>query len=179
MRRAALALLAGVLAWSAAAQPGALDGRLSVSIASPSLKHWGVPGGEAAFVPDSDHGALAQAIREASSSDALCTALERAAADTAIATAPVDGDGNLEHRSGDQTFLTFHMVLSALSAPTAGIVCACSDPIVAMLSRGSYPEERFQPAGEHRLSWNCRRLMLRPSEHASVLLTATVDASAW
>lgn len=162
-----------------AREPATIDGTVSVSIQSSTLKHWGVPAAEAAFVPDSDASGVARAIREASGTAALCAAIERAGVDTVIATAPVDGDGNFEHRSGDETRLAFRLVVRASAPATAGRLYICSRPVVAIVSRGNYPDERFLPADGHRLSWSGRRIALRPGEHAQVHLTASIDASQW
>lgn len=161
------------------AQAAGIDGTITVSIASPTLKHWGVPGAEAAFVADSDQSLLARALRESSSEEALCAAIGRAAARDSAGTATADGDGRLDHRSGDEMRLSFSITVPGIAAATPGMLWVCTRPIVAYVSRGSYPQERFERAGVRRLSWKARRVTLRPGERARVSLTASVDASEW
>ena len=52
-------------------------------------------------------------------------------------------------------------------------------PIVAVIGRGSYPDERFENATGHLLRWVSSPLMLRPGEVSRVLGTASIDASQW
>jgi len=157
-----------------------IAGTLDVSVTSPALKHWGVPSVAAAFVPDADHGAYAQRIRSSVDADALCAALAQVEGnDPAIASAHAEGDGDLEHRSGDEMRLVFRIGIEQLAAPARGLVYVCSSPIVAVVSRGNYPDERFEAAGEHRIRWVSRPLTLRPGEEARVLGTASIDASQW
>lgn len=175
---AAISLAASsVLARSAGAT---IAGTLDVSVTSPALKHWGVPSVAAAFVPDADDGAYAQRIRSSVDADALCAALARAEGhDPAIASVQAEGDGDLEHRSGDEMRLVFRIGVGHLAAPARGIVYVCSSPIVAVVSRGNYPDERFEAVGEHRFRWVSRPLTLRPGEDARVLGMASIDASQW
>lgn len=157
-----------------------IDGTLSVSIHSPTLKHWGIPAADAAFVREADKSRYARAIRGAANAAVLCAAIERAAgADDAIATAPVDGDGDFEHRSGDEAQLVLRFRVSGVATATLGRLYICSHPVVAVVSRGRYPNERFESAGDHRVSWISRRISLRPGEPAHVHLTASIDASQW
>ncbi|MGH8261158.1 MAG: hypothetical protein ACREUG_15860 [Steroidobacteraceae bacterium] len=151
---------------------------MSVSILSSSLKHWGIPAAEAAFVPDSDSSPPARAIRAATGAAALCAAIEAAHSDASVATGPAEGDGNLEHRSSDEARLEFRIAVPAASA-TSGHVYLCSVPVVAIVSRGAYPDERFVRAEGHRLSWIGRRIALHRGEHAHLHLTSSIDASRW
>jgi len=176
-------LLVAVLALApvlARAGGTAIDGALDVTITSPALKHWGISAAAAAFVPDADRSGYAQRIRAADGAEALCPALAQAEVrDPAIASVRVDGDGNLEHRSGDEMRLAFRIGVAELAAPARGAVYVCSSPILAVIGRGSYPDERFENAAGHRLSWVSPPLTLHPGEVARVLGTATVDASQW
>jgi hypothetical protein len=179
----ALLVLAMLLALSpvlARADGTAIEGKLDVSITSPALKHWGIPAAAAAFVPDTDRSDDAQRIRSAADAEALCPALAQAQVrDPAIASARVDGDGNLEHRSGDEMRLVFRIGIAQLAAPAHGAVYICSSPILAVIGRGSYPDERFENSAGHRLRWVSPPLTLHPGEVARVLGTTSVDASQW
>jgi len=164
--------------------PGApsaiIEATITVSIVSPTLKHWGVPAAQAVFVPDSDQSASARAIRSAADPQTLCEAIERAAGrDPAIAAAPVDGDGDLEHRSGDVARLSFRLEVSGVASSTQGNLSLCSDPIIAVVSRGTYPNERFERPEGHRLSWQERRISLHPGQKTRVNGTTSLDASQW
>ena len=177
---ASLAMLLALLPVVARADGAAIDGTLDVSITSPALKHWGIPAAAAAFVPDTDRSGYAQRIRAAADAEALCPALAEAGVhDPAIASARVDGDGNLEHRSGDEMRLVFRIGVAQLRAPARGTVYVCSSPIIAVIGRGSYPDERFENAAGHRLRWVSPPLTLHPGEMARVPGTASVDASQW
>jgi hypothetical protein len=180
---ALLVLLVVLLALSPAvarADAATIDGRLDVSITSPALKHWGISAAAAAFLPDTDRSDYAQRIRAAASAEALCAALAQAGGrDPAMASARVDGDGNLEHRSGDEMRLVFVIGIAQLAAPARGAVYVCSAPILALIGRGSYPDERFENADGHRLRWVSQALTLHPGEVTRVLGTASVDASQW
>lgn len=190
--RLAAGLAALSLTWlTASADPGQhppalpsaaarIDGTIAVTINATRLKHWGVPGADAAFVPDTDRSAYAESIRAAAGALALCSALSAASGrDRSIASAPVDGDANLEHRSGDEELMTFVVTL-ADAKPTRGTLYICSQPVFAMMSRGAYPRESFyQVSAARNLWWSGYRLSLRPGERASVHLTASVDASDW
>jgi hypothetical protein len=160
--------------------PSRIDGTIAVTINATRLKHWGVPGADAAFVPDVDRSAYAERIRAAATARALCSALSAAAGrDRSIASAPVDGDANLDHRSGDEELMTF-IVIIADAKPTRGTLYVCSQPVFAMMSQGAYPRERFYQVGtERNLWWTGYRLSLRPGESTLVRLTASVDASDW
>jgi hypothetical protein len=177
---AMLLALAPTLSRADGAGGAAIDGTLAVSITSPALKHWGISAAAAAFVPDTDRSGYAQRIRSAADAEALCPALAQAAGnDAAIASTRVDGDGNLEHRSGDEMRLVFRIGIARLAAAARGAVYLCSSPIVAVIGRGSYPDERFENATGHRLRWVSSPLMLHPGEASRVLGTASVDASQW
>ncbi|MGB6451350.1 MAG: hypothetical protein WBE92_11410 [Steroidobacteraceae bacterium] len=157
-----------------------IDGTIAVTINATRLKHWGVPGADAAFVPDADRSTYAARIRAAASARALCSALSDATGrDRSIASAPVDGDANLDHRSGDEELMTF-VVTIAEAKPTRGALYICSQPVFAMMSQGGYPRESFYQVGAARsLWWTGYRLSLRPGESTPVHLTASVDASGW
>ncbi|MGH8220765.1 MAG: hypothetical protein ACREUT_19705 [Steroidobacteraceae bacterium] len=180
-------LLAPLLAMSLAMSPAlarsggtAIDGTLEVSVTGPALKHWGIPGAAAAFVPDADHSRYAQRIRVAANADELCTALAQAGGrDAAIASARVDGDGDLEHRSGDEMRLELRIGIAHLAAAARGIVYICSDPIVAVIARGNYPDERFVGVAGQRFRWASPPLTLHRGKKARVRGTASVDASRW
>ncbi len=177
---AATAVAAPQAARSASSASAIIDGTIAVSIASPTLKHWGVPAAEAVFVPASDQSASAQAIRSARDADALCDAIARAVGrDPAIAAAPVDGDGDLQHRSGDVASLSFRLTISGAASSTRGALYLCSRPIIAVVSRGAYPNERFEPAEGHRLSWQERPVDIHPGQETRVNGTASLDASQW
>jgi hypothetical protein len=179
---AALLAVAAALARPALARPGgaAIDGTLDVSISSPALKHWGIAAVAAAFLPDADGSGDAQRVRAAADAGALCAALERAGGrDAALASVRVDGDGNLEHRSGDEMQLVFRIRLARLAAPVRGVMYVCSSPIVAVVARGGYPEERFERVATHRFRWVSRPLALAPGGEAHVLATVSIDASQW
>lgn len=158
-----------------------LTGSVTVSISSPRLKHWGVPGGLAAFVPAADRSAQAERIRKASGASALCAAISAASGeDPHIPTATLDGDANLEHRSGDEELMTFVVVVRNPSVATRGSLYVCSEPAFAMMSRGPYPNERYYRANaDHRLQWKSGPLTLRPGERVPVRFTWNVDASNW
>ncbi len=157
-----------------------IDGTISVTINSTRLKHWGVPGAEAAFVPDADRSAYAERIRSAGSAPALCSALSDAVGrDSRIARTSVDGDANLDHRSGDEERMIFDVTI-ADPRLTRGALYVCSQPVFAMMSEGAYPRESFyQVSAPRNLWWTGYRLSLRPGESTSVQLTASVDASDW
>jgi hypothetical protein len=155
-------------------------GTITVTISATRLKHWGIPGADAAFVPDADQSAYAVHIRTASRPRALCDALHAAAGrDHTIASASIDGDANLDHRSGDEEQMSFLLTVANDAVAGRGILYICSRPVFAMMSKGAYPTESFyQSSAEHRLSAN-RRLSLHPGENDPVHLTASVDASQW
>lgn len=158
----------------------AIAGNLAVSITGLALKHWGIPAASAAFVPDADHSAYAQRVRAADSADVLCAALASAErGDAAIASAPVDGDGNLEHRSGEQMQLTFRIDVPRLDKAARGVVYLCSSPVVAVIGRGSYPDERFERVAAQRLRWASPPFTVRPDGEAQVHGAASIDASQW
>ena len=158
-----------------------IEGTISVTISASRLKHWGVPGADAAFVPDADRSDYAERIRSAPGARALCKALSAADGnDRSIATASVDGDGNLEHRSGDEELMRFVVIVANATPATAGTLYICSHPVFAMMSRGAYPSESFYQVGdEPSLWWRRYRLSLRAGESVPVHLTAHIDASAW
>ncbi len=161
--------------------PTRIEGTISVTISATRLKHWGVSGADAAFVPDGDGSAYAERIRSASSARALCDALSAAdGRDRRIANASVVGDASLEHRSGDEELMRFVVILPNPEPATAGTLYICSQPVFAMMSRGAYPSESFYQVGEATsLWWRRYRLALRPGETVSVHLTASIDASEW
>lgn len=158
-----------------------LTGSVTVSISSPRLKHWGVPGGRAAFVPAADRSAEAARIRTASSASALCAAIRAASGkDPHLAMATLDGDASLEHRSGDEELMSFVVIVRNPSAATRGSLFVCSGPAFAMMSRGAYPNERYYRASaDHRLQWKSGPLILHPGERVPVRFTWNVDASSW
>jgi len=158
----------------------AISGLLDVSITGPALKHWGIAGATAVFVPDTDRSAFARRIRNASGPDALCAALTAAEGrDAAIRSARADGDGDLEHRAGEQMQLAFRIDVSRLAAALRGVVYVCSSPILAVLGRGEYPYERFESVADQRFRWMSAPLTLHPGEAAHVAGTASIDASQW
>jgi hypothetical protein len=158
-----------------------IAGTITVTIGSVRLKHWGVPGADAAFVPDSDRSVYALRIRSASSASGLCSALQQAhGRDPSIASAMVDGDGNFEHRSGDAELMSFVVIVPHPTAAPHGSLYVCSRPAFAMLSRGAYPNERFyQAAAVHVLVWRSDTLTLHRGERLPVRLAWNVDASSW
>ena len=174
------ALLLAVSPAIAHSDGAAIDGMLAVSVTSPTLKHWGISAAAAAFVPDADRSDYARRIRAASSAQALCPALAAAGGrDPAIASAKADGDGNLEHRSGDEMRLAFRIDVARLGAPARGTVYVCSSPMLVVIARGSYPDERLENAEGHSVRWVSAPLTLHPGEVARLLGTASVDASQW
>lgn len=162
-------------------RPARIEGTISVTITGTRVKHWGVPGVDAAFVPDADRSAYAERIRSAASAQALCEALSAASGrDGRIASGSADGDGNLEHRSGDEEILRLIVIVPQRQPATRGSLYVCSPPVLAMMSQGAYPSERFYQIGaERRLWWKGYRLSLRPGESVPVHLTTSVDASGW
>jgi hypothetical protein len=177
-----IAVLAALLSPAAPAPlaSASIAGAIVVAIHSASLKHWGVPGAQAAFVPDSDESDSARDARAAADGDALCAVLSRLdGRDREIALATIDGDGDLEHRSGEEAHLRFTLTVAAIGRSTPGVLVVCSRPLVAVVGRGNYPDERFQTVEGHRLWWPPRRLTLRPGEQTQVRLTADIDASDW
>lgn len=180
-------LLALVLAISIALSPAlagpsgaVIDGALDVSITGPALKHWGIPGAIAAFVPDTDRSGYARGIRDATNAGELCAALSRVSGrDPAIASARAEGDGSLEHRSGDEMQIEFRIGVAQLAAAARGAVYVCSNPIVAVIGRGDYPDERFVRVADQRLRWLSPKLTLHPGQEVRVHGTASLDASQW
>ena len=157
-----------------------IAGRLDVSLTGPALKHWGISAVTAAFVPDADRSSYAGRIREAENAGALCAALGDAGArDAAIAVARVDGDGDLEHRSGDEMQLAFRIDVPRLPAAARGVVYVCSSPIVAVMARGGYPNERFEPVADRRFRWMSAPLTVHSGETTRIVGMASVDASQW
>jgi hypothetical protein len=188
LRAAVLTLVLSAASLGASAQSHAspsssarLTGTITVSIGSTRLKHWGMPGAEAAFVPDEDRSPYAARIRAAASARELCAALAAASGkDSRIATTAIDGDGSFQHRSGDEAFMTFILVVAKPAAQPRGSLYVCSRPAFAMMSRGAYPRERFhQVAPIHRLDWKSPPLVLHPGESLPVHFTWSVDASSW
>ncbi len=184
--QALLALAALVLAAARALgqmEPDAaarIEGSVSVTVSATRLKHWGVPGAEAVFVPDADRSAFAERIRSARGPRALCAALPAAAArDPRIASASVDGDSSLDHRSGDEEIMSFLVVANARFG-TRGTLYVCSHPAFALMSRGAYPGESFYQVGEAQTLWCASaRLALRPGASLPVRLAESLDASEW
>lgn len=175
-----LALAPALASRADGADRAAIVGTVDVSVTSPALKHWGIPDARAAFLPDADRSAYARRVRAAVDAHALCDALAQASGrDPAMAMARVDGDGNLEHRAGDVMRLEFRIEVARLTAAARGIVYLCSSPILAVVGRGSYPDERFERVEGHRFRWVSRPLTLDPGEEARVVDAASVDASGW
>lgn len=164
-----------------ASRSARIEGTISVTITGTRVKHWGVPGVDAVFVPDADRSAYAERIRSAASAQALCQALSAADGhDGRIASGSADGDANLDHRSGDEEILRFVVTVPPLRPAMRGGLYVCSPPVFAMMSRGTYPSERFYQIGAGpRLWWKGYRLSLRPGESVPVHLTTSVDASGW
>lgn len=165
-----------------APRPGgaAIHGTLAVSIVGPALKHWGISAVTAAFVPDTDRSAYARRIRAASDADALCAALTGAdGRDASIASAHAEGDGDLQHRSGDEMQLAFRIEVPRLEAAAHGSVYICSSPILAVVARGGYPDERFERIADQRFRWRSAPLTLHPGEAAHIAGAASIDASNW
>lgn len=157
-----------------------IDGRLDVSIVGPALKHWGISTFSAAFVPDIDRSTYAQRIRDADDAETLCAALAGAdGRDATIDLARADGDGDLEHRSGDETQLVFRIDVPRLQAAAQGVVYVCSSPVLAVIARGNYPDERFERVTDKRFRWMSQPLTLHPGEAARLVGTASIDASEW
>jgi len=158
-----------------------LEGTITVIMNSTRVKHWGVPGADAAFVPDSDRTAYAARIRAGSSASELCSALHAAdGRDSRIAFISVDGDGNFEHRSGDVELMSFALVIENPAATPRGALYVCTKPAFAMMSRGAYPDERFYEASaDHVFDWKSTPLTLRSGESLPVRLTWNIDASDW
>ncbi len=158
-----------------------IEGTISVTISSTRLKHWGIPGATAAFVSDADRSAFAQRIRSARSAAALCGALSNARGrDSGIATASVDGDANLDHRSGDEELMRFVLIAAEVAPSTPGALYICSDPVFALMSKGAYPSESFYQVGnEQDPWWTVYRVSIRPGENVPVHVTARIDASGW
>ncbi|MGH8227238.1 MAG: hypothetical protein ACREU3_04915 [Steroidobacteraceae bacterium] len=167
-----------------------IEGSLTITVIGPRVKHWGVPRAEAVFVPASDTSVYAARIRSAPTARALCAALDASKGkDERIATAPIDGDGNLEHRSGDQELMTFAMSIPVGIHSTQGIhgthgargtLHICAAPFVAMMSNGAYPRESFyQVSSGHTLFLPAERLIVSPGKPLPVHLSADVDASRW
>ena len=75
--------------------------------------------------------------------------------------------------------LVFRIGIAQLAARARGTVYICSSPILAVIGRGSYPDERFENVAGHRLRWVSPPLTLHPGEAARVSGTATLDASQW
>ncbi len=176
----ALPAVAHAQAAPGASEPARIEGTISVTINSSRLKHWGVPGGDAAFVPDADRTAEAERIRAASSAEALCKALSAMdGRDTAIAHASVDGDADLNHHSGDEELLRFVVVVPHAQPATHGRLYICSHPVFAMMSKGAYPTESFYQVSGQGPWWSGYRVSLRPGERLPVHLTASLDASGW
>ncbi len=165
---------------SGASAPARIEGTLSVTINSSRLKHWGVPGGEVAFVPDGDRTAEAERIRSASSAQALCKALSATdGRDVRIARALIDGDADLNHHSGDEELLRFVVVVPDVQPGTRGRLYICSNPVFAMMSKGTYPSESFYQVSGQGPWWRGYRVSLRSGETLPVQLMASVDASGW
>ncbi len=187
LRTAVLALVLSTASLGASARsrassaPARLTGTITVSVRSTRLKHWGMPGAEAAFVPDADRSPYAVRIRAAASARGLCAALAAASGkDSRISTTSIDGDGSFQHRSGDEALMTFVLVVARPAAAPRGSLYVCSRPAFAMMSRGAYPRERFhQVAAIHRLDWRSPPLVLRPGESLPLHFAWSVDASSW
>lgn len=164
-----------------ASAPARIEGTISVTIDASRLKHWGVPGAEAAWVPDGDRTGFAARIRSASSAQAVCSALSAARGrDPRISSTSVDGDASLDHRSGDEELMSFALTVPDASRDARGVLYVCSHPVFAMMSTGDYPREGFyQVAGERTLWWTSDRLSLRPGASVPVRLTESLDASDW
>lgn len=158
-----------------------IEGSLTITVIGTRVKHWGVPRAEAVFVLASDTSVYAARIRSAPTARALCAALDAARGkDERIATAPIDGDGNLEHRSGDEELMTFAMSIPVGPHGARGTLHICAAPFVAMMSNGAYPRESFyQVSSGHTLFLPAERLILSPGRPRPVHLSADVDASRW
>lgn len=165
------------------AQPAAADltGHITVRISSPRLKHWGLPGGHAAYVPATDHSAVADAIRTAPSALALCAALSAAKGmDPHIVLVPIDGDGDFEHRSGDAESMRFEVVIPNPTQARTGSLFVCSRPAFAMMTRGAYPDELYYKVNHrHVFAWRSGPLKLRPGKTVPLRFSWNIDASSW
>ncbi|HUN25720.1 MAG TPA: hypothetical protein VMU67_05375 [Steroidobacteraceae bacterium] len=180
--RAALLALPGILSAAVSAATAArIVATISLTVQADNLKHWGASAAFAAFVPDDDRSAYARAIRAASDARALCGALTAAArADPLVASSAVSGDGNINHRSGDEEKLDFVIDVASPTPVTHGALYVCSQPLVAILSRGAYPDERFhQASADHRLQWHRADLALRRGAVVAVHFLSSIDASDW
>lgn len=158
-----------------------IEGTITVTIDSARLKHWGMPGATAAFVPDADQGPYASRIRDAAGAPELCAALEAASGkDSRIAIAAIEGDGNSEHRSGDEEMLSFALLIGDAASSPHGSLYVCSNPAIAMMSRGAYPRERFYRASDdHVVEWKSRPLTLHPGGVLPLRFSWNIDASTW
>ena len=179
---ALLAIAPARLPADAPAPTGArIVGAISLRVRADNLKHWGVPGAQAGFVPDDDRSAYARAIRAATGARELCRALESASGrDALVSAASTRGDGNLNHPSGDEVQLHFVINVARRAPITHGTLYVCSEPLFAILSRGAYPDERFYQAGaEHRVRLSRRALTLVHGAVVEVRLAASIDATGW
>ena len=158
-----------------------IEGTISVTIDGTRLKHWGVPGAEAAWVPDADRSDFAARIRSATSAGVVCDALTAARGrDPSIVRAAVDGDANLDHRSGDEELMSFALIVWNARPGERGVLYVCSDPAFVMMSEGDYPRESFyQVAGERTAWWTSDRLSIRSGATIPVRLVERIDASMW
>ncbi|MGH8148435.1 MAG: hypothetical protein ACRETB_00450, partial [Steroidobacteraceae bacterium] len=158
-----------------------IEGTITVTVDSARLKHWGIPGATAAFVPDTDHSADAARIRDASGAPQLCAALEAAEGnDSGIAIAAIDGDGNAEHHSGEQELMSFAVTVPREASGSHGSLYICSQPAFAMMSRGAYPREHFYRASDdHVVEWKSGPLALHPGSSIRLRLAWNIDASTW
>jgi hypothetical protein len=161
--------------------PSRIEGTITVIMNATRVKHWGVPGADAAFVPDTDRTTYAARIRAASSASALCAALHTATGgDSSIASTSIDGDGSFEHRSGDVELMTFALVVDDPAATVHGSLYVCTHPAFATMSRGAYPDEQFYRASaDHVHEWKNGPLTLHPGESLPVRLVWSIDASRW
>jgi hypothetical protein len=184
---AALALLLTAASPSAlgrapsSSSPARIEGTITVVMNATRVKHWGVPGAQAAFVPVTDHTTYAARIRAASSASELCSALHAAdGRDSNIASTSVDGDGNFEHRSGDVELMSFALVIDNPAVTPHGSLYVCTHPAFAMMSRGAYPDEQFYRASaDHVREWKSGPLTLHSGESLPVSLAWNVNASNW